>query len=42
LNEKQYEGSENDNNQEVAFFGGQFKENDEIVLRSGIKQRIAN
>jgi hypothetical protein len=25
LNEKQNEGSENDNNQEVAFFGGQFK-----------------
>jgi hypothetical protein len=25
LNEKQNEGSENENNQEVAFFGGQFK-----------------
>jgi uncharacterized coiled-coil protein SlyX len=25
LNEKQNEESENDNNQEVAFFGGQFK-----------------
>jgi hypothetical protein len=25
LNEKQNEDSENDNNQEVAFFGGQFK-----------------
>jgi hypothetical protein len=24
LNEKQYEESENDNNQKVAFFGGQF------------------
>jgi hypothetical protein len=43
LNEKQKEENENDNNQEKAFFGGQFlKENVVIVMQSGIKQRIVN
>jgi hypothetical protein len=42
LNEKQNEESENDNNQEVAFLVVNLKENVEIVVQSGIKQRIAN
>jgi hypothetical protein len=42
LNERQIEESENDNNQEVAFLVINLKENVEIVVQSGIKQRIAN
>jgi hypothetical protein len=42
LNEKQNEESENENNQEVAFLVVNLKENVEIVVQSGIKQRIAN
>jgi hypothetical protein len=42
LNEKQNEESENDNNQEVAFLVVNLKENVEIVVQLGIKQRIAN
>jgi hypothetical protein len=41
LNEKQYEESENDNNQEVAFLVINIKENVKIVVQSGIEQRIA-
>jgi hypothetical protein len=42
LNEKQNKESENDNNQEVAFFGGQFKKNVKIMVQSVIKRRITN
>jgi hypothetical protein len=42
LNEKQNKESENYNNQEVAFFGGQFKENVKIMVQSVIKRRITN
>jgi hypothetical protein len=43
LNEKQNEESENDNNQEVAFFGGQFKGKCQNCGAIGHKkQRIAN
>jgi hypothetical protein len=42
LNEKQNKEIENDNNQEVAFFVVNSKENVEIVVQSGTKQRIAN
>jgi hypothetical protein len=42
LNEKQNEESENNNNQEVAFLVVNLKENIEIVMQTGIKQRIEN
>jgi hypothetical protein len=42
LNEKQNKESENDNNQNVEFFGGQFKENFEIVVQSGINRMTVN
>jgi hypothetical protein len=42
LNEKKNEESENDNNQEVPFLVVNLKENVEIVVQSGINQRIIN
>jgi hypothetical protein len=42
LNEEQNEETKNDNNQEIAFFGGQFKGKCQNFLQSDIKQRIVN
>jgi hypothetical protein len=42
LNKMQNKVSENDNNQEVAFLVVKLKENVEIVVQLGTKQRIVN